>query len=72
MGPMGKPAILIIVSVVCFLLSIGLCGVGMSSGNSGGSAIVAGLAGLGLSILLFFIGVVWLIVVAVQSRRRQL
>jgi len=69
MGPMGKPAILIIVSAVCFLLSIGLCGLGFSQGNGGAGALIGGLVGLGLSIVLFVIGIIWLIIAAVVSRR---
>jgi hypothetical protein len=66
---MTAPSIVLVVSVVLFLLSIGLCGMGAVSGGTG-TLIGLGLTCLGLSILSFGVGIVWLIVVAIGNRRR--
>jgi hypothetical protein len=66
---MTAPAIVLVVSVVLFLLSIGLCGMGAVSAGTG-RLIGVGLTCLGLSILSFSVGIVWLIVVAIMNRRR--
>lgn len=66
---MTAPAIVLVVSVALFLLSIGLCGMGMAA-NSNSGLLGGGLVCLGLSILSFTVGIVWLVVAAIANRSR--
>jgi DNA-binding transcriptional regulator of glucitol operon len=71
MGGFAVPAILIVTAAVLFILCIGLCGLGMTNQNNGAANLVGvGLVSLGLSIVTFGVGVVWLIVAAIANRRR--
>lgn len=64
---MKRPLIGLVICSVCFVLSIGLCG--MERNSTGGSLAVTGLFLFGISILGGAVCLIWLVIALIRGPR---